>query len=57
VEEPLALAQALTWMGEGMDFADALHLTGSDGCTAFLTFDRKLIKSARTRSPIPMEAP
>ncbi len=57
VEEPAALAQALDWMGEGMDFADALHLLGSDRCTAFLTFDRKLAKAANARSPVPVEAP
>jgi len=57
VEDPLALAQALTWISEGMDFADALHLAKSDGCTAFLTFDRKLAKAAGEHSPIPVEAP
>lgn len=30
LEEPSAIAQALTWMVEGMDFADALHLGGVD---------------------------
>ena len=57
VEEPAALARALSWMSEGMDFADALHLVESDGCTAFLTFDRKLAKAAKVRSTIPIEAP
>ena len=56
-EEPVALAQALDWMGEGMDFADALHLVKSDGCGAFLTFDRKLEKAAKGRSSVPVEAP
>lgn len=57
LEEPPVIAQALAWMSEGMDFADALHLAKSDGCTAFLTFDRKLMKTARKRSSIPVEAP
>jgi len=57
VEQPAALARALDWMSEGMDFADALHLVKSDSCTAFLTFDRKLAKAAKERSPIPVEAP
>lgn len=55
VEKPVALAQALDWMGEGMDFADALHLVKSDGCGAFLTFDRKLAKAAKGRSSVPVE--
>ena len=57
VEEPAVLAQALSWMSGGMDFADALHLVKSDGCTAFLTFDRTLARAARERSTIPIEAP
>ncbi|HKY82846.1 type II toxin-antitoxin system VapC family toxin [Novosphingobium mathurense] len=57
VEEPLLLAQALDWMREGMDFADALHLAKSDGCSAFLTFDRKLMKAAKGRSPVTVAAP
>lgn len=57
VEEPVVLAQALTWMSEGMDFADALHLSKSDGCSAFLTFDRKLAKAAKGRSSIAVEVP
>ncbi len=57
VEEPLLLAQALDWMCNGMDFADALHLAKSDGCAAFLTFDRQLIKAAKGCSPIRVETP
>ena len=57
VEEPMALATALDWMSEGLDFADALHLAKSDGCAAFLSFDRKLAKLAKTRSATPAEAP
>jgi predicted nucleic-acid-binding protein len=57
VEEPPVLAQALHWMREGMDFADAIHLAKSGGCTAFLTFDRKLAKLAEDRSPVPVKTP
>ena len=57
VEEPARLAQALDWMSEGMDFADALHLAKAQGCSVFMSFDRKLIKFARERSPIPVLAP
>ena len=46
VEEPARLAQALDWVSEGMDFADALHLAKAQGCSVFMSFDRKLIKFA-----------
>jgi predicted nucleic-acid-binding protein len=57
VEEPAVLAQALDWMSEGMDFADALHLGKAERCTAFLSFDRKLAKAAVGRSSVEVEAP
>ena len=41
-EEPAIVAQALDWMTQGLDFADALHLAKSSHCTAFVSFDRKL---------------
>ena len=55
VEEPAVLAMALDWARAGMDFADALHLAKSDGCTAFLTFDKKFAKAAKGRSALPVE--
>ena len=57
LEEPAEVAQALDWMGEGMDFADALHLARSGRCSAFVTFDRKLAKSANGLGVIPVETP
>lgn len=57
VEDPARLAQALDWMDEGMDFADALHLGNADGCQAFLTFDRKLAKVAKERTSVSVQAP
>lgn len=55
IEEPAEVAQALDWLGEGMDFADALHLARSGQCRAFVTFDRKLAKRAKGLSSIPVE--
>jgi len=55
VEWPGALAIALDWMDEGMDFADAMHLAKAEGCDAFLSFDRKLGKIASGRSSVPVE--
>ena len=44
--EPSRVMTALGWMKAGMDFADALHLAATEGCDAFVTFDRRLAKSA-----------
>ena len=40
-----------------MDFADALHLAMADGCTAFLSFDRRLAKIAIGLGTLAVEAP
>lgn len=56
-EDPSAIATALEWLRDGMDFADALHLAKADGCSAFLSFDRKLAKAAEGRSSVPVEMP
>jgi predicted nucleic-acid-binding protein len=57
VEEPVRLAQAIGWMRQGMDFADALHLAKAEGCTMFLSFDQKLAQWATTSSSIPVAEP
>lgn len=57
VEEPAELAQALDWMREGADFADALHLARAAHCDAFVTFDRKLAKRAKQLGGIAVEVP
>jgi predicted nucleic-acid-binding protein len=57
LESPQIAAVALSWHEQGMDFADALHLAGAQGCEAFATFDRRLAKTAarlgagRVRAP------
>jgi predicted nucleic acid-binding protein len=56
VEDPAVLAATLEQMRGGMDFADALHLAKSAVCAAFLTFDRKLAKAAKSRSATPVES-
>ncbi len=55
IEEPAEVAQALDWMVEGMDFADALHLTRSNHCNAFVTFDKKLATRAKGKAAIIVE--
>lgn len=55
LEDPSVIAQALEWLEEGMDFADALHLARSGHCSAFVTFDRKLAKLAKGRSQVSVQ--
>lgn len=56
IEDAAAVAMALNWMTEGMDFADALHLARSEHCSAFVTFDRRLAGRAKglTHTPVVM---
>jgi predicted nucleic acid-binding protein len=46
LEDPRLAALALDWAEQGLDFADALHLAAARGCTAFMSFDRRLAKVA-----------
>lgn len=57
LEEPAEVAQALEWMKQGVDFADALHLARSSHCSAFVTFDRKLAQKAKRLGTLPVEQP
>lgn len=58
VESPDALALALAWHTQGMDFADALHLASSDPASSFATFDRALIRQASgLEDTIPVRQP
>lgn len=55
LEDPDLLALALGLAREGLDFADALHLGRAQGCDAFVTFDRKLVKAAKGLGPVEAE--
>jgi predicted nucleic-acid-binding protein len=57
VDDPARLARALDWMATGMDFADALHLAGAEGCEVFLSFDKTLERRAKAHSAISVRAP
>jgi predicted nucleic acid-binding protein len=46
LEDELAVAKALDWLKEGLDFADALHLASAGNAGRFATFDRKLARQA-----------
>jgi predicted nucleic acid-binding protein len=52
LEDPALAATALDFVAKGMDFADALHLVKAEGCTAFVSFDRRLAKAAKRLSKI-----
>jgi predicted nucleic acid-binding protein len=47
LEDAGLLATALGWAAGGMDFADALHLARSSHCEAFISFDRRLGRTAK----------
>ena len=46
LEDPELAAQAVQWLAQGMDFADALHLAGTAHCDEFVSFDRRLAAAA-----------
>ncbi len=43
VEDAVLVAQAINWYEQGMDFADALHVTQCATFDGFATMDRRLI--------------
>ena len=47
LEDELAVAKALDWLKEGLDFAEALHLASAGNARRFATFDRNLARQAR----------
>jgi predicted nucleic-acid-binding protein len=57
LEEPARVEMALTLAAGGLDFADALHLSGAEGCEAFVTFDRRFVKAAAAASSIVVREP
>jgi len=46
VEDPPRIRAAIEGYRTGLDFADALHVAGSDKTDAFATFDQALVKAA-----------
>ena len=57
LENAAVAAQALGWMEQGMDFADALHLSAASSCAEFATFDTDFIKSARKATASKVRSP
>ncbi len=56
-EQPERVALTFTWVSEGMDFADALHLAAAQECDGFVTFDRKLARTASAIISTPVREP
>jgi predicted nucleic-acid-binding protein len=58
IEDRPTVTRALEWWGQGIDFADALHLASSARAEAFATFDRRLQRRARAvTGAVPVIAP
>jgi predicted nucleic-acid-binding protein len=53
IEDRGAVLAALDGFAQGLDFADALHLARSSRAAAFVTFDRRLAKRAKSLSVTP----
>lgn len=57
LSNPVLIAQALDWYLNGLDFADALHLTQSQNFSHFYTFDNKFIKRSKGLSNCTVRKP
>lgn len=58
VEDRARVLAALQAFEQGLDFADALHLSRAASCTALLTFDKRFVKRASSLpDAIPCEQP
>lgn len=47
LHDPVAVARTLDWFAQGMDFADAFHLSSSTECAELKTFDKTFVKQAQ----------
>jgi predicted nucleic-acid-binding protein len=53
LEDEQAVASAVEYYGQGLDFADAMHLATARDYERFLTFDDKLARRANRLGPAP----
>ena len=54
MEDAPTIHQAIGMLGNGIDFADGLHLASSTSAERFATFDAKLAKRARGVTSLPV---
>jgi len=52
LDAPDLIRWAIERFRKGADFGDMMHLIAAKGGEAFVTFDKKLAKAARTGSPL-----
>jgi predicted nucleic acid-binding protein len=52
-QDPEPLRLALAWYGQGLDFADALHLALGRGADCFASFDQALARGAARIGAVP----
>ena len=57
LEDAAAVANALNWMRQGVDFADGLHLAKAEACDAFISFDRDFAKAANALGGVKVRMP
>lgn len=57
LEQPSLVSAALDCADRGMDFADALHITASRQCDAFMSFDGELAKIAKRTGGLEVRKP
>ena len=57
LQDAPVIYDAIGWHKKGMDFADALHLAQSMDSESFVTFDKKLIRTAAKITDFPVIAP
>lgn len=56
VGDPAGLRWAIDRFAEGADLADMMHIVGSRGADAFLSFEKDLAKRAGPAGPIPVQS-
>ncbi len=57
LEDSASIARALSWVSEGIDFADGLHLAKAEGCDAFISFDKEFAAAAKRLDVLKVRAP
>jgi predicted nucleic-acid-binding protein len=57
LQEQGVIHDAIELHQQGLDFADAIHLTESRDAESFVTFDKKLIKTATKITSFPVTEP
>lgn len=57
LHNPTTVALALGWYAEGLDFADAMHLAGSQHCSELVTFDRRFIARSQHLESVAVSLP